>query len=79
MEKKYITVVALLIIVAVAVAGYLYWRNTKKEKPLETATETLEKVGESVPEIATNPIEGEVPELNPVEKVNPFQYKNPLR
>lgn len=79
MAKKYITIVVLLAIVAIAIAGYMYWKGTKKEKPLETATETLEKVGEAVPQITTNPVEGEVPELNPVEKVNPFQYKNPLR
>ncbi len=78
MAKKYLIIIVLLI-VAVATAGYLYWRNTKKEKPLETATETLEKVGDSVPQIATNPVEGKAPELNPVEQVNPFQYKNPLR
>jgi flagellar basal body-associated protein FliL len=78
MEKKYLIIVALLI-VAIAVSGYLYWKSAQKEKPLESAAENLGEVSQSVPEITTNPVEDEVPELNPVERTNPFKYENPLR
>jgi len=77
MNKNIILAIVALAVLALAVAGYLYWK--KPERPLESAADDLEQASASVPEINTNPVENEVPELNPVERVNPFKYENPLR
>lgn len=63
-----------LVVVAGLVAGYFYFFRPEKEG----AVGTTEKVSESVPSIATNPAE-EVPEVNPLDRANPFKYINPLR
>ena len=76
--KKYgfMAVIAVLIVAAAVYYFYYYF----KEKPLEEkgAVETAKDISESVPEIQTNPGE-EVPEINPLDRANPFKYTNPLR
>ena len=63
-----------LLVVAVGIAVYLLLK-----KPAEKGTvESAKEVGETVPEITTNP-GAEVPEVNPLDRVNPFKYQNPLR
>lgn len=74
MEKKYILAVAVLLIVAVAVAGYLYWRSTQR-----SVEQALEQATAPTIEVATNPLQEKVPNLNPAEKTNPFSgYQNPF-
>ena len=79
MSKNLIWVVVGLVILGLAIAGYLYWQSGKNGGLLESTAENLGDASGSVPEINTNPVENEVPELNPVERVNPFKYENPLR
>lgn len=77
--KKY-GIIAAIIILAVAAAIYFYYFKKEPPKPpQEKAAQNLEEVSAAVPEITTNPVEEKTPELNPVERANPFKYQNPLR
>lgn len=73
-KSNFIKLLIILGVVALLVAGYFYFFRPKKEG----AVGTTEKVSESVPKIATNPAE-KVPEVNPLDRANPFKYKNPLK
>ncbi|MBI4991844.1 MAG: hypothetical protein HZB99_01375 [Candidatus Harrisonbacteria bacterium] len=76
----------ILVILAVALVGigiFYWWFLGKKEvKPVENIGEALQAITETpaVPEIEiqSNPVQGKLPELNPVEKTNPFKYRNPF-
>lgn len=68
------SIIIILVLVILAFLGFWFWPQ-KKEKG---AVETAKDLSESVPEIQTNPGE-EVPEINPLDRANPFKYKNPLR
>jgi flagellar basal body-associated protein FliL len=73
---------AVLILVIVGV-GFWYLSSFKSKKeetppPREGVVGSAEEVSEAVPEIVTNPGES-VPEINPVDRANPFKYNNPLR
>lgn len=72
--KKFIWPVVGVIVVGLLVFGYLYFSKPAKEGTLNTT----EKVSENVPKIITNAGE-EVPEVNPLDRANPFKYTNPLR
>lgn len=72
--KKLTWAITGLIVLGLLVAGYFYFSEPKKEGALGTT----EQVSENVPKIATNPAE-EVPEINPLDRANPFKYTNPLR
>ncbi|MBI2108769.1 MAG: hypothetical protein HYT93_01125 [Parcubacteria group bacterium] len=65
--------VIVLLIIAVGL-----WYVFQKEKPPVGVVETAKDVSESVPQIQTNPGE-DVPEINPLDRANPFKYNNPLR
>lgn len=73
-----------LVFIALAVGGYLYWRNVSSQKPeavQERVIETVEGIVSETPslEVPTNPLEENVPGLNPIEQTNPFsQYQNPF-
>ena len=75
MSKNLIIIVAVLAIVAIAIAGYLYWRSV--QAPPGTVG-SAKVASEAVPEISTNAAE-KVPEVNPLDRANPFKYTNPLR
>ena len=76
--KKYgfMAVIAVLIVAAAVYYFYYYF----KEKPLEEkgAVETAKDISKSVPQTETNPVD-EGPEINPLDRANPFKYTNPLR
>lgn len=65
------------VIVLIIVVIGLWYIFQKKVQPVGVI-ETAKSVSESVPEIQTNPGE-EVPEINPLDRANPFKYNNPLR
>lgn len=80
MEQSYknIWAIAITTVVIVALAaGYFYFRKPSKPQG-DSAVGTAEKVSEGVPQITTNPAD-EVPEVNPLDRANPFKYTNPLR
>lgn len=80
MKKSILTLIVVVIVIGLGVCGYFYWtdwRKTPEEKVLEKAGETAEKITENatqgvLPEINTNPLENK-PEVNPVDKTNPFK------
>ena len=58
----------------VLVVGYFYFHKPAKKG----AVSTVKEVSAGVPQIATNP-GAKVPEVNPLDRANPFKYTNPLR
>ncbi len=74
MNKKISWILVVAAILALGVAGYLYFFRQAKEGTVTTAR----TVSEGVPEINTNAV-GKVPEVNPLDRANPFKYTNPLR
>ena len=76
-------IVAAVILLALLVSGYLYFQNNKKATDTPSVNEAIQSLsGNSVVsqlEGVSNPLENELPELNPVEATNPFKYKNPFQ
>ncbi|MDP3710606.1 MAG: hypothetical protein Q8R29_02665 [bacterium] len=76
----------LIIALVLLAGGYLYWQKTKSPKKETKNPATTEPVSTAargtLPEISpiSNPLE-KSPEINPVEKANPFTdlYKNPFK
>ncbi|MBI4118150.1 MAG: hypothetical protein HY455_01240 [Parcubacteria group bacterium] len=65
-----------ILVLALIVAGL--WYLTKNKEGSGGVVQSVEEVSDAVPEISTNPAE-DVPEVNPVDRANPFKYDNPLR
>ena len=74
--KPVLIAVIIALIIATGV-GFWYWSQKKLKGP-KGAVETAKTISESVPEIETNLGEN-VPEINPLDRANPFKYTNPLR
>lgn len=70
--------IGLVVIIGLLIAGYFYFLKPASEPKKEGVVGAAEEVSAQVPEIATNPGES-VPEVNPLDRANPFKYKNPLR
>lgn len=68
--KKNNWIIIVIIVIVVVTIVYVVRQNKKKSTP---SGGTIPQV-----EIQNNPIEDKVPEINPVERANPFKYKNPL-
>ncbi len=69
-------------ILALAIGGFLIWKYglNKKTTPVRSVEEAATAgVLPAITPIA-NPVGGKLPELNPVQKANPFKdiYKNPF-
>ena len=88
--KKNILIITGIALATLAIAGFLYWKQVQvankeaaptTETVAENTTKALEAITET-PEInaSQNPLQDKVPELNPVEKINPFNvYENPFQ
>lgn len=76
----------ILAILIAGAAGFWYWKKatiTPEEKAVESAEKAVESATQgTLPEInpLSNPLD-KLPEINPVEKSNPFKdiYKNPFK
>lgn len=70
----------IIVAIVVVVAAGLYWYFGRGEtKKVETTEEALEVLSETPPvTVETNPVK-KVPDLNPIEKVNPFKTSNPFQ
>ena len=77
LKSKPVIVVAAVVAVVIVAAGFWYWSQRKVQEP-KGAVGAAKTISESVPEIQTNPGE-KVPEINPLDRANPFKYTNPLR
>lgn len=57
-----------------------YYYSRPKIEPVKTAEDALEAISAPSVEVPSNPVQGKVPELNPVDRANPFRdtYKNPF-
>ncbi len=73
-KSKLIKGAAALLVVTLAIVIY-FIINPSAKNPVEV----LEGLTSDVKVPSTNPLENKVPQLNPVEKFNPFKYENPLR
>ena len=76
-KKKLAEVIIGVLVLALLVAGYFYFFK-KSAKHSAGVVETAKQASQSVPQIITNPAE-KVPEVNPLDRANPFRYNNPLR
>ena len=80
--KKLIWAIGGLVILALLVAGVFYIYRQKVEEHEKKipmgAVGAAAEVSKSVPAIVTNPAE-KVPEVNLLDRANPFKYSNPLR
>ena len=68
-------------VVVVAILGTVIWYWYNRSEPIKTTEDAIEALT-STPalEVGSNPVEGKVPDVNPINKINPFQnsYKNPF-
>ncbi|MBI2039434.1 MAG: hypothetical protein HYT22_04155 [Candidatus Niyogibacteria bacterium] len=62
--------------VALALVGVITYGLRPPADTAQDAIQALSRVPEL--DITTNPLEGNIPETNPVEKINPFIYTNPF-
>jgi len=73
--KNLYIVVAIIAVIAIGLYWYFAKYNPTK---IETTEEALEVLSETPPStVETNPVK-KVPDLNPVEKINPFKTSNPF-
>ena len=80
--KKLILAIGGMVVLALLAAGVFYMYPKKVEerekKNVVGVAGAAGEVSKSVPAIVTNPAEN-VPEVNPLDRANPFKYSNPLR
>ena len=76
--KKLMWTITVLVIVGMFAFYFYYFPKLQKKPEEKGAVGATEAVSKSVPEIVTNPAE-KVPEVNPLDRANPFKYNNPLR
>lgn len=77
---------AIVLAVAATVgAAWWYFGQPKKEpapepEPIKTSEDVAEAVTAPEIEVGSNPVENKVPEVNPVDRANPFKdaYQNPF-
>ena len=85
MSNKKVWTITIVVAVVLLAAGIIYWRlaATPQAPTLEEAAQELGRAIEettAVPTITTNPLGENLPEVNPVERANPFKaYQNPFQ
>ncbi len=72
-------------VIILVLLGYWFWAYKKPApapaEPAVNVNQILDSVTNTsvTPKIESNPVQDKLPELNPVEKTNPFKYKNPFQ
>jgi len=88
MSNKNLWVVIGAVAVIVLVAGIVYWRSQKsaEEDTLLQEQQAVQNLQQAVDQTAPtldvpriNPLGESVPDVNPLEKANPFRTKNPFK
>jgi len=71
---------AIIAVVAIAVIAAAIWYYKSRPEPVKTTEGAIEALSKTSVKIPTNPVENKIPELNPVDRANPFKdpYKNPF-
>ena len=66
------------VLVIVIAGGLWYWYS--RPEPIKTAKDVIEEVTTPTLEVPSNPVQNKIPELNPIDRANPFKdaYKNPF-
>ena len=81
-NKQRLRILIVIAVLVIAGAGFWLWSQGRLEVSDDQEDQgtvgTAKTLSESVPEIQTNPGE-KVPEINPLDRANPFKYTNPLR
>lgn len=88
MSQKGIWTTIGIIVVVLIVAGVIYWQYQapKEEETLDDEQSAIQDVQESLDaatkaavDIPTvNPLDEAIPDVNPLEKTNPFRTRNPF-
>ena len=65
--------IIIIVVIAAAVGGYWYWFF--RTKPVGESLDILSETPQI--QVETNPIK-KVPDLNPVDKTNPYKVPNPF-
>lgn len=78
MDNKKLIPIIIVAVLVVGGIGFWYWSQKEKGTTETGVIETAKSISESVPEIQTN-LGEKVPEINPLDRANPFRYQNPLR
>ncbi len=78
-----VCIILLVVLAALASSGYLYWIKYKKSAPIKTIEDAIDVVTQkpalSEIKIQSNALENKIPPVNPLDKTNPFKYKNPFK
>ena len=79
-KKKWLLIGIIVFVLLLAAALILVWLLPKERvEPVQTTEEALDVLSEAPSiQVETNPIK-KVPDLNPVEKTNPFKILNPFK
>ncbi|OGY59707.1 MAG: hypothetical protein A3F24_02315 [Candidatus Colwellbacteria bacterium RIFCSPHIGHO2_12_FULL_44_17] len=84
-QKQLIAIGSVFVVIILLGVGYWYVSQRQNEETQQANEETnqaLDSLSESLitsETVISNPVEGKLPELNPVEKANPYkEYKNPF-
>ncbi len=72
------TAIIAVVAIAVIAGAILYYKS--RSKPIKSTEGAIKALTDTNIEIQTNPVANKIPELNPVDKTNPFKnaYKNPF-
>lgn len=74
--------IGVAVLIILGLAGWYYYQKPKeKPEPIKTAEDVVEAVTQPGLEVPSNPLGGKVPEVNPVDRANPFKdvYQNPFQ
>jgi len=79
-RKIWLLIIAVILLIALGIGGYLYWANLKKQEiksVLENAGNTAEQITNSatqgvLPSLQTNPLQDN-PDINPASNANPIK------
>lgn len=79
-QNNTIKIIVGVVVLALLAAVLWYYYSQPKIEPVKTAEDALEAISAPTLDVQSNPVEGKVPELNPIDRANPFKdtYKNPF-
>lgn len=79
LNKTLVIGIAALIIIGAAVWWY-FGQKTEELAPIKTSEDIVGAVTTPEIEAGSNPVQNKVPEINPIDRANPFKdaYRNPF-